>query len=213
MLTSSKLTVLDGYTRGIAISSLMLLSLASCIPAIPATPTLDIGDGGFLSEDPCGPPCFWGIVPGETTEAEVIEILQERGVYATCETWVSKFEEGGGRGIDCMSQVYISFEQGEDLVRSVYFEPSSSIIVQEVIAKYGEPDGVLVYPEGVPEHPRISLYVVYSSILSRLELPIQEWPGYIVKPSTPVLSMLYAPEYSDVQDNLFFEKWIGYGEY
>ena len=99
------------------------------------------------------------------------------------------------------------------MVQSVYFKPSSSITVQEIVAKYGEPDGVLVYSEGVPEHPRLSLYVVYSSILSRLELPIQEWPGYIVEPSTPVLSIVYAPKFSNVRDHYFFEEWIGYGEY
>lgn len=196
------------------VACFLVVSLASCIATIPVTPesTFDVGDGGFLSEEPCGPPCFWGIVPGETTEAEVKEVLQQRGVYATCETRVSKFEEGG-RGIDCISQVYISFEQGDGLVQSVYFKPSSSITVQEVVAKYGEPDGVLVYPEGVPEHPHISLYVVYSNIVARLELPTQEWPGYIVKPSTPILSVFYASKFSDVRDSLFFEEWTGYGEY
>lgn len=190
----------------------LVASLVSCTAVIPTITTLNIGDGGFLSGDPCGPPCFWGIVPGQTTEAEVVDILQERGIYEICEARVSKYEEGG-KGIDCILQIYINLNQGDDLVRSVYFAPSAPITVQEVIAKYGEPDGILVYPEGVPEHPRISLYIVYSSILSRLELPVQEWPGYVVQPSTPVLSILYDLKYSDVQDSPFFEKWVGYGEY
>jgi len=196
------------------VACFLVVGLASCISTISVTPesVLDIGDGGLLSENPCGPPCFWGIILGQTTEAEVKEILQERGVHATCETWISKFEEGG-RGIDCISQVYISFEQENNLVQSVYFEPSSSITVQEVVARYGKPDGVLVYPEGVPEHPRISLYIVYSNIVSCLELPTQEWPGYIVRPSTPILSVFYASKFSDVRDSLFFEEWTGYGEY
>jgi hypothetical protein len=181
--------------------------LAACSGSAP-----DIEDGGFLSGEPCGPPCFWGIVPGETTEAEVKEVLQKRGVYNACETQISKFEEGG-RGIDCKSQIFIGFEQGSDLVQAVYFKPSSRITVQEVVAQYGEPDGILMFSEGVPEHPRLSLSILYSDILSRLELPIQEWPGYDVEPSTPVLSIVYDPKFSYVQGNYQFEKWTGYGEY
>jgi hypothetical protein len=213
MVLKGRSIVPGRYVRRVRACSVILMCLAlSVCTYFPTKPTMDIGDGGFLSGEPCGPPCLWGIVPGETTEAEVVEILEQRGIYAACETRVSKFVEGS-KGIDCGSRVFISFEQGDDRVQGVYFKPSSSITVQEVIAKYGAPDGVLVYPESVPEHPRISVYLIYSSMLSRLELPTQEWPGYIVEPSTPILSVFYTAQPSDIRDSLFLKRWIGYGEY
>ena len=119
MFSKARSTILGRHVRGVRACSviLMCLALSACTCQPTPKPTIDIGDGGFLSEEPCGPPCFWGIIPGETTEAEVAEILEQRGIYAACETWVSKFEEGS-KGIDCGSRVFISIEQGDDLVVS-----------------------------------------------------------------------------------------------
>lgn len=87
-------------------------------------------------------------MPGQTTEAEVKEILQEKSVYATCEIWghESEWDEWG---IDCGSRIFIDFRRGDNVVQGVGFEPYSFITVQEVVAKYGEPKGVLVGALGV----------------------------------------------------------------
>jgi hypothetical protein len=211
MLTSLKLTVLDGYTRGIAVCFLMLSGLTSCIPVIPATPTLDVGDGGFLSEEPCGPPCFWGIVPGETTEAEVVEILQERGVLETCEAFDNE-ADGGSRGIKCGSRIVISFERGDDGVQGVGFNPTSMITVQEVVAKYGEPEGVKVGALGVHGMTDAQLIMVYPIMLTLVRFSIQDEGPYILEPSTPVRNITYAVIF-DEEFSLDWEEWHGYGEY
>lgn len=218
MLTSPKLTVLDGYTRGIAVCSLMLLSLASCIPVIPTTSTLDVGDGGFLSEEPCGPPCFWGIIPGQTTEAEVTEILQERGVLEAC-YMIDHEDEGGFRGMDCGSQVFIDFERGGNLVTGVGFKPTTTITVQDVVEKYEEPQGIAVHALGVHVID-LQLVMAYPSMLTRVifptqrvSLPLQE--PYILEPSTPVDSIAYSIDGGEIPlvEDSYWEEWHGYGEY
>lgn len=210
--------VLNKYAHGVTMCSLLLFGLTACMAAIPVTPAINIGDGGFLSEDPCGPPCFWGIVPGETTEGEVIEILQERGIFETCYT-IDHEDEGGFRGMDCGLQVFIDFERGGDLVTGVGFKPTATITAQDVVAKYGEPQGVAVHDLGVHVID-LQLVMAYPSMLTRVifptqrvSLPIQE--PYILEPSTPVDSIAYpidGGEISLVEDS-YWEEWHGYGEY
>ena len=208
---SPKLTVLGGYTRGIVACFLVLLSLMSCIPAIPATPAIDVEDGGFLSEDPCGAPCFWGIVPGETTEAEVTEILQERDVFATCEAF-DREDEAGHRGLICGFRVIINFERGGHIVQGIGYNPSSVITVQEAVAKYGEPEGVRMIAGGVNKEAH--LVMVYSSMLTKLRLRPQEG-FYVLEPSTEIENIAYDVGFGALShdDDPFWEEWHGYGEY
>jgi hypothetical protein len=128
----------------IGIFLVILLTLSACVPA---TPTLDVGDGGFLSGEPCGPPCFWGIVPGQTMEAEVMEILQERGVFKVCRAH-DREAEGGIRGIIC-PQFAVGFRRGGNVVDDVVLWPSTPITAEEIIAKYGEPEFVKVGGLGI----------------------------------------------------------------
>ena len=201
--------MLDGYTRGIVACSLMLLSLTSCIPAMPVTPMLDIGDGGFLSEEPCGPPCFWGIVPGETTEDQVVEILQETNVFETCEMF-DREDEGGYRGMKCGSRVFIGFERGGDLVTGVGFNPSS-ITVQDIVEKYGEPEGVTVGGLGVHVID-YQLIMAYPTMLTLVRLSLQDEGPYILEQSTLVRNVAYDVIF-DEEFSLDWEEWHGYGEY
>ena len=205
--------MLNRYAHGVTMCFLLLFGLTTCIAAVPATPAIDVGDGGFLSEDPCGPPCFWGIIPGQTKETEVIEILQERGVLETCEAFDNE-AEGGSRGMKCGSRVFINFEQGDDVVRGLGFNLSSTITVQEAVAKYGEPAGVLVVPLGVHVID-VQLVLVYPSMLTWVRLSLQKEGPYILEPSTSVENIAYAVFIGErsYADNPFWKEWKGYGEY
>ena len=69
-------------TRTLTVSSLICISVAvsllgACRVKVHPVPISAIGEGGFLSQKPCGLPCFWGITPDITTEEEAIGILQQ----------------------------------------------------------------------------------------------------------------------------------------
>lgn len=209
MLVSLKPAMLGGYARGIIVCSLILLGLTSCFLAIPATPMIDVEDGGFLSGEPCGPPCFWGIVPGETTEAEVIKILQERGVFETCEAF-DREARGGERGIKCGSRVFISFEQGGDVVQGLGFNPTSTITVQDVVEKYGEPESVEVGALGVHVLD-YQLILAYPKMLTLVRLSLQQEYPYVLEPVTPVKNIVYYLEFGG--EFSLKGVWHGYGEY
>lgn len=189
------------------------MCLVSCAPApVTSEREVDVGDGGFLSGDPCGPPCFWGIVPGETTEAELMKVLESKGILATCETYNHE-ERGGLRGINCGSRIFIGFEHDSEVVRGVGFIPSAALTVEDVIARYGEPDGVLVFPRGV-HVVDIVVMLVYLDMLTWVELPEQRGEeGYVLEASTPVETIKYNIHFGDSPDNIFWRTWKGYGEY
>lgn len=221
MFLRVKSTILNRCMHGIGTYLVILMCLTSCTPtSVMMDDTLAVGDGGFLTGEPCGPPCFWGIVPGETTEGEVMEILQERGIFETCYT-IDHEDEGGFRGMDCGLQVFIDFERGGDLVTGVGFKPTATITAQDVVAKYGEPQGIAVHDLGVHVHViDLQLVMAYPSMLTRVifptqrvSLPIQE--PYILEPSTLVDSIAYPIDGGEISlvDDSYWEEWHGYGEY
>ena len=199
----------------IAVCLLAIVWLTSCMfnPLEPTDETIDVGDGGFLSGEPCGPPCFWGIVPGQTTEAQVIEILKSKGVLTVCDFFNNE-AEGGSRGMKCGSRIFISFRQDSEVIDGIGYDPSVSITAKDVISKYGKPDGVLIIPDGIPEDPYTMFVIVYSRISTHLRLPRQRGLSYYLEPSTPIENIAYGVEYGiSIDNHIFYEEWRGYGEY
>ncbi len=199
-----------GTAHKMVICGTMLLSLVSCAVRKPSP--IEVGDGGFLTGNPCSPPCFWGIIPGQATEADVIKILQEKSVYDACETWDYR-SSGGEKGINCDSFV-IAFTDA-DVVQGVAFAPSLEITAQDIIAKYGEPEWVAIYVAGVHIFT-FSVHIAYPHLCAIVVFPSQERLPYILKPSTKAESIGYDIEfcaYSYYETNPYWKKWQGYGEY
>lgn len=172
---------------------------------------LSIDDGGFLTGDPCGPPCFWNIVPGVTTEADAFQKLESRGVnFDLCRRW--QRNDLKEHGIEC-GAFRIIFDDTR-IVTGIGFQPSRVITVEDVISKYGEPDAVSVYVLGVsdelPLELGVSLY--YDSIYTALSLPCQEDVAE-VNSGTEVENIAYFTWKSYAMSKGFEQPWHGYGVY
>lgn len=175
-----------------------------------------LGDGGFLSKEPCGPPCFLNIIPGLTDVEQAKKILTN---YFDAEDCIEKSAEGKVRGVRCHyipnKDSYVLSIDFDDtsMVDSVGFSPSIAITVQELIIKYGKPDGVDVISwteEGeLPRKVFMALY--YSRIKTRVILPLQESETYQISPSTQVEGITYVNSVWWSPDNLIL--WQEYGEY
>jgi hypothetical protein len=195
----------------------LLVNLPSaCVPAMPGNSNnvpSSMGDGGFLSSNPCGPPCFQGIIPGTTTEHEAVQILQSQGLYYNCSSFNNEVSSGK-RGVECGSSASISFQRGTDIVDAVSFGLSQKVTVADVIAKYGEPDTVLVALDH--RYPRAGMNLYYTDLRAIIGLPDQEGSIFRVSASTMVESIAYLSTASykfhvPAIDSL--PKWKGYGEY
>jgi hypothetical protein len=116
-------------------------------------PEEKIGDGGILSGQPCSAPCFWDITPGVTTIQQATDILSSKLGLSNCDQLDTR-NNGGSRGMQC-SNITVDFDD-KDLISGIGFSPANNITVDEIIKKYGNPDGVFIARHGIEMIPRLS---------------------------------------------------------
>jgi hypothetical protein len=208
------------------ISSIILLTLpfllSSCnsIPIINMTPTngteLHIDDGGFLSGEPCGPPCFWGITPGVTTDSEMLNIFEQNGVDAAkCERY--KRQNPDLLVIQCgpMDLGYIIgitiYPSG--IVNQIGFQLEKPITLGDVIAKYGDPSAISVVNQNSPPLPKdLGIILYFDEIQTRLDLLDQEEKA-VLTADLRITGVLYLDKQEYLETRKYGHPWHGFGEY
>jgi hypothetical protein len=181
--------------------------IASCAPA-----QTDIGDGGLFSGVPCGPPCFWNITPGKTTEAEAKHILTEVLRLVGCREFNNE-SISGLRGISaCGNRVGISFRHNSDIVEIVSFNPSETVTVGDVVDRYGPPEWVSVTPSGLPERPKSAMVIHFDAFNATLSLGVQVGL-FTVSSSSPIEAVGYSDDEAYALSRQYSVKWRGYGTY
>lgn len=112
----------------------------------------------LMSDDPCPPPCWQGIIPGQTTEQEAIDILlaDTRSDYILSPNF-SKLEDStktmiywvikGAKmpsGVSALSSLHI----WDGKVHDIDLKLDAGLTVQRVIDRWGEPKKSFVYTYG-----------------------------------------------------------------
>ena len=189
----------------------------SAFPTSTTSPAVNnLGDGGFVSHKPCGPPCFYGIIPGTSIDVDVEQVRQNlSNVFSDCKTFDNS-SSGAGRGLICSHGVGVAYDK--QLVEGVGFSPWENITVQDVIEKYGTPDQVNVIFVSLPDNPfRTSVNLSYDRLFTILALPEQDGREYVITPSTKILQIAYYAEskYQDIRDatSRVATAWRGFGTY
>jgi len=181
------------------------------IPARPTAVDLKIGDGGLLSDIPCGPPCFLGIQPEVTRYDEVLRILSENQDLDYCKEY-DNTDDGGDRGIKCADSYIISFDPERIVVISLGFTPTEMITLQEVVEMYEEPAGISVSTGGYAKTTSTTL-LFYPQYNMMLILEEKDGDNYLVQPSSKVDTIVYLGETSFQKSFEYAQEWSGYGEY
>ena len=204
---------------GLAFTGLVLICVfinGDIIRILSAKP--DLKDGGFLSGEPCGPPCFLGITPNVTTEEQAVQILKAKGLYRNCHIFNNE-DESGLRGAAC-ADVEIAYYRSSDLVGSISFSPSQPITVEMVIAKYGNPDAVSVSTIWFnwEKQPTTSMGLIYDRIHAVVGLGEQESSTFYLTPTTRISAVGYSDQtFPSVREYEAIAKyrssWQGYGWY
>jgi hypothetical protein len=172
----------------------------------------DIGDGGFVSADPCGPPCFFEIVPGTTTKSQAISLLQARELYSDCHEYDTR-EQGGVRGIACQN-ISIGLQNDFDIVENIGFIPAQTITVEKAITRHGEPSAVLVTDVSYAKNEFVtSMILYYDTINVELVLAEQNSGAFNLTPTTLVVNIGYSDEGSYNQSRRYSQDWKGYSTY
>jgi hypothetical protein len=176
----------------------------------------DIKDGGFLSKEPCGPPCFFNITPGGTTEAEVQEVvISQKNVFQDCNL-IDDTSKGGGRGLYCDYDIGIGYDG--HVVDGVSFSPATNITLQQVIDQYGPPDLVIATVISLPDHPFKSHTVLYyDHFHGMLGIGDQSGTEFNIDPGTTITIISYTSEkrYQQIMSVIKSSgvSWQGYGIY
>lgn len=189
---------------------LALIFLTACLP-----PVNKNKDGGFLTEKPCGPPCFHGITPQISTQDEVLKLIDKpENIFYGCK-YFDLTSSGGVKGLTCN---YINIRFSNGFVEKISFRPSDKITAQEVIAKYGFPDSVQVFTNK-PEHSdlEVKLDFCYDKLPTRIVFETLYSEKYFLKPNSIVAMVSYDSKdiynyICDVNAKNFYQ-WNGYGEY
>ncbi len=192
------------------------LSEITEIPQATVSPVSNsFGDGGFLSESPCGPPCFYGITPGETTEEEAKVIIQDEvSLFKNC-TSFDNTSIDGDKGITCE---YCGFTFDENFVSSVGFRPNERIELGQALEKIGEPDHLIPFSTSLPEYPLEGRYILcFDKPRISIWLPEIEGSKYNISPLTIIESINYGTDeaYQSSACSMIYEsvEWEGYGDY
>ncbi len=209
---------------------LICIILTACTPPTPPTaedtptpeitPTvaqtrvtrITIGDGGFLSEEPCGPPCFLGMTPDVTSYEEAVQILKDYQYY---DNFCQELDIHGSWLISCTdkydSRFLLQVDNNKVYVIEIGFAPQTEITMQEVVDRYGEPSYVNVGVQGY-EDTRKSMVRIYFP-----DLQLGLWPeeyqaggSYTIQPTTIIGWVLY---YGAHDESIFLadkRDWVGY---
>ncbi len=161
-------------------------------------------DSSLIAGEPCGPPCWQNITPGETTLDEAKSIVEEMETLALAQSDAHSFAFSYHDGDICCQIT----SQDSSLVSAILLQFSPTTTVGDLVAAYGTPAFVTGQPfsqaEAVlmllyPEHQMI-LYAVVAGIEGKLE------------ETSPIFSALYATEglITDIVESTPLDNWKGY---
>ena len=175
--------------------------------------TNNIGDGGFISKNPCGPPCFFGITPGITTDKDISYLLNVLpDVITNCKEY-DFTSEGGKNGLICD---YINITYRNNIVDVIGFSLSKNITIQQVIDSYGNPDLVDIDIISLPDKPYTTGMILYfDRIQTILQPPDQKGRKFTIDKDTRIIRIVYLTnnEYLETRGIEGHIPWRGYGTY
>jgi hypothetical protein len=174
---------------------------------MPTQPNIvNIGDGGLISQKPCGPPCYQGINLGMNVN-EAAYIIQRSTLDNVCSIYQSNINCG-------LIRSSISFDSTNTTVNLIIVHPET-ITASDIIDKYGSPNWFDV--ESVTDelgHSTNSylMKLYYDDLKMIVELESQDRSNYYTLiPDTKVVTVVYQEVWW--QDDYLPHDWHGYGTY
>ena len=122
-------------------SVLCALAAIACLCSCAPEPEALVAQG-LLTGEPCGPPCFQGLVPGSSTEDDVRQFLRS-GDYAVGPYAVFQRTHGGvlvmmwdRRGLGGQKN---EFQIQDDVLSLMSMYVDSDVTLEQVVNRYGAP--------------------------------------------------------------------------
>ena len=193
--------------------ALLALLVAACAPAPPELRSDNLlHNPSLITGEPCAPPCWNGITPGETSFNEALTILEDDPDMTNVETQTDDSSDARGvtwqEGDDGQPCCQLVSEDGET-VSSMLLHTAPDVMVSEVIDRYGEPEYVTGQPVSDDQALMLMLYpdvpiIVYAFVAGEQE-------GELA-PSSEIVATFYLmpPAMEEVLTNNDLYFWEGY---
>lgn len=141
-------------------------------------------DWSLLTGEPCEPPCWQGLTPGQSTEHETAAFLessdyaegsslwQDRTGCGEITYWRSPIAYARNQPISGWTSNYLCASNGTLKAVMVYLV--YDLTLEQLLDRYGPPEAFRAHSAGVPERPyvEVNLYYPGHGFMCQLELPI-----------------------------------------
>jgi len=145
-------------------------------------------DRSFMTDIPCTAPCWQGIVPGETSRSQAMQILEDSPYIRKGSLQEAGTSEVGG----VMWWWYApgrrlksSISWRGDVVQKITLGLTYDLTVDQVVSKFGPPEAIDIGTGGVPEHSYWIINLYYPGMGIQFKAYTPEFED-LLEPSTAV---------------------------
>jgi hypothetical protein len=191
--------------RRLTIALVGLLALAAPLVGCRATPQATPGprgpvDRSLLTGDPCEPPCWQGLTPRISTEAEVDEFLRTSELVAQPTIHWGYLYNGAGEPVALQAswrsagytvgEFYLNSASVDDgLLRSIEIHLDYDATLEEVLERYGLPYKLWSRPAGTHDpFALVNLYYPECGLSVQVEVLRHDAE---LRPDSPVTEVCY----------------------
>ncbi len=169
-----------------------------------------LADASFLSGQPCAPPCWQNVIPGETTLADALEIVGAIDGLALRGQTDQAFQFGRAEAPACCQ---ISADDS-GMVNAIILQFAPRMTIGDALDRYGEPLFFRGQPYAASE---ALLWFYYPERYSMIQVVVPGVDGAL-EASSPLVAAYYLTEMdmSEAVASGAFSPWKGfvaYGEY
>lgn len=197
---------------------IVLLLTAACAPPPELRNNALLKDRSLVTGEPCGPPCFRGIIPGETRWNDALTIIEDDPQFANLQTQQAEnsdlvqaaWQDSSGGQLCCQ----MISEDGE-IVSGVFLLTAPTMTLNDLIRAHGEP-AYLTGTEFTADQAVVNLF--YPDVPMIVYTFIAGIENGVLSPSSEIVGAVYlTPDQMDLFiKTLNLYRWDGmkaYNEY
>jgi len=155
-------------------------------------------DRSLLTGEPCEPPCWQGLTPGESTLEEVNAWMRTSGFVNTRTVYRSSLRRAGGERVGV--SIYWDSTAGGvgpgnhftihgDVLEDITIRPDYPITLEQIFERYGPPEKYVAgLPIGGPLYYEVTLFYPTHGFTADLAVPYDDGT---LQPETRVASVWY----------------------
>lgn len=166
-----------------------------------------LADTSLLTGQPCGPPCWQGIVPGQSTLAEALRIVEALDGIVVMQGAEQAFQFGN---IDSPPCCQISADETQN-VSAIILQFAPEMTIGQALEQHGEP----LFFRGQPyTDTEAILWFYYPDQFTMIQVIVPGVEGNLAA-SSPLVAAYYLTELdmSDALESGAFTPWKGYVSY